>query len=142
MKNIRNSFASLFVLATVFSHASFVGAESLHGDTILLEPGATTETELAQGEIAKFPVGEMAEVSIEQNRPPGSRTTRNAEAPPCVVATKEKGFVQVQNNCNTDVRVKVILAFSTDTGCKTVVAGTRTNIGFAGTKRIDSVVLC
>lgn len=72
---------------------------------------------------------------------------RNEKAPDCVVAKKEKAAVQVYNNCATDVRVKVIMTGSVvgakDSECKTVVAGTRTNIRpTLPNEKIDGVVAC
>lgn len=63
-------------------------------------------------------------------------------APGCINAYKSWGAVQVQNDCDMDFRVKVIFAFARDSACKKVVAGTRTNIAFQPTAKIDGVVIC
>lgn len=62
-------------------------------------------------------------------------------APTCVIARAEKGFIQVYNNCSTWQRVKVVMAFDLDKGCKSVEPGTRMNVGVV-TGRIDRIENC
>lgn len=77
--------------------------------------------------------------SVESPSPTAQLRSTGERAPDCINATPEKGFVQVYNNCDWDIRVKVIFAFAPDSVCKLVVAGTRTNIS-PHIGRIDGVV--
>lgn len=87
-------------------------------------------------------VQENGEISsIESPRPNVQLRSVGERAPDCINATPEKGFVQVYNNCDWDIRVKVIFAFAPDSSCKLVVAGTRTNIS-PHIGRIDGVATC
>lgn len=65
----------------------------------------------------------------------------NTPAPACVKAKREGAAIQVYNECDFDVRVKVVMAFSFDSQCRHVVHGTRHNI-YTGVGRIDRVELC
>lgn len=65
----------------------------------------------------------------------------NTPAPACVKAKREGAAIQVYNECDFDVRVKVVMAFSLDSECRDVVHGTRHNI-YTGAGRIDRVELC
>ncbi|MCQ9343279.1 hypothetical protein [Corynebacterium kozikiae] len=87
-------------------------------------------------------VQENGEISsIESLGNNGLARTAAGRAPDCINAVPEKGFVQVYNNCDWDMRVKVVFAFSPDSACKLVLAGTRTNISLH-LGRIDGVELC
>lgn len=79
--------------------------------------------------------------SVKSSSPNVQLRSTGERAPDCINATPEKGFVQVYNHCDWDIRVKVIFAFSPDSVCKLVVAGTRTNIS-PDIGRIDGVVTC
>jgi len=97
---------------------------------------------ISSGESATFKEGNVAQIVLEApettNRSAGEQT-----APSCVEAKKEKGFIQVYNNCTHPLRIKVVLAFSPDTACKLIQPGTRSNVGFAGLQgRVDGVLVC
>ncbi|MGV0345996.1 MULTISPECIES: hypothetical protein [Corynebacterium] len=87
-------------------------------------------------------VQENGEISsVESPNPNAQLRSTGERAPDCINAIPEKGFVQVYNHCDWDIRVKVIFAFAPDSACKLVVAGTRTNIS-PHIGRIDGVVTC
>jgi len=87
-------------------------------------------------------VEENGEVSsIKSPSPDVQLQSVGERAPDCINATPEKGFVQVYNHCDWDIRVKVIFAFLQDSECKLVIAGTRTNIAPHYAK-IDGVETC
>lgn len=81
---------------------------------------------------------------VELISPSEQATTRAVgdQAPQCVYAYREKGAIQVQNDCPDGWRVKVVLRFTPDTGCKWVEPGTRTNIGINPIAPIDRIELC
>lgn len=72
----------------------------------------------------------------------GPLAANNEPAPQCIYAYKSWGAIQVQNDCPVGMRVKVIIAFGGDSGCKWVAPNSRTNIMFGPGARIDGVVLC
>ncbi|QPK79276.1 hypothetical protein G7Y31_00655 [Corynebacterium lizhenjunii] len=87
-------------------------------------------------------VEESGEISsISSSSSTGKLRSASDRAPDCISAVPEKGFVQVYNHCDWDIRVKVIFAFAADSACKLVIAGTRTNIALHK-GRIDGVVTC
>ena len=89
-------------------------------------------------------VGKQGEVESIRDVTSGVNfRSRGERAPECinVITEKQKGFIQVQNDCPFNARVKVILTFGPDSSCKLVVAGTRTNIS-PHLGRVDGVELC
>ncbi|MGP5736015.1 hypothetical protein [Candidatus Corynebacterium faecigallinarum] len=102
---------------------------------------AASPSYASTAEPSGFETGAVVQL-VDLDNPSESTPEAFATAPSCVVAYKELGAVQVENNCGMDLRVKVIIAFGPDSACKNVVAGTRTNIHFAGALKIDRVELC
>lgn len=140
------SVSALLILAT-----SVVGQPlAASADSFSQQDSADVAQEVIIGPGEKYSASstEPVEISaVDQDAPeviqPSAQQSTNANpAPYCVVAYKEKGAIQVENNCGYDLRIKVIVAFSPDTGCKTVIDGTRTNIGFRPIASIDGVVVC
>lgn len=116
---------------------------------ILLAMG-TTQVALAQesselyvnpGESIIVPEGAALAVDLERSRSGVARDAGDA-APRCIYAYKEKGAIQVQNDCSEGWRVKVVMRYDFDSICKWVEPGTRTNIGFNPVAKIDKIVLC
>ena len=89
-----------------------------------------------------FTAPEGATVEVSYIEPMEDDSFQPEHAPHCLYAYKSWGAVQVQNSCPDGWRVKVILRYAGDTGCKWVAPGTRTNIGWAGPSKIDGLVLC
>lgn len=75
-----------------------------------------------------------------------TKTELNSEAalgaPHCIYAYKEKGAIQVQNDCPDGWRVKVVLRWAGDAGCKWIEPGTRSNVKFDPIATIDRLELC
>ena len=62
--------------------------------------------------------------------------------PACIHSEKEKGAIQVYNDCDFDMNVKVIVAFDFDTQCLLVKAHSRRNFEWSPTKRMDGIQEC
>lgn len=118
-----------------------------NADIPTLSPEHVSEMKLAPGESLRYREGSSAKIALESDETSDKvmhnniMLTQRRTAPSCITANREKGFVQVYNNCATPLYVKVALNFAPDSDCKTVQPGTRTNIsparGF-----IDGVILC
>ena len=106
--------------------------------------------ELSKGESISVPHG--YDIGLVEEKPSFVQMFRSANtAPSCVHAEVEKLAVQVYNECDSDMRVKVIMTANTspvlgakDSACKTVAAGARSNVRWIirGNEKIDRVELC
>lgn len=106
--------------------------------------------ELSQGESVSVPHG--YDIGFVEEKPSFALMARSANtAPSCIQARVEKLAVQVYNNCESDMRVKVIMTADTspilgakDSACNTIAPGTRSNVRWIirGNEKIDRVELC
>ncbi len=117
---------------------STVGSESK--EPIELEAGEGIE--LQPGETITAPEGTMVVLEEEQSAQEREDVWESMNAPHCLYAYKSWGAIQVQNNCPTGLRVKVVLRYAGDTGCSYIQPGTRSNVGWNPAAKIDRVVLC
>ncbi|MBZ8176409.1 hypothetical protein GP475_10360 [Corynebacterium poyangense] len=131
MSTVQKYFAPAICVATLL-------AASQSTPVTAAEP-AVADVHNSQDVITVQENGEIS--SVESPSPHVQLRSAGERAPDCINATPEKGFVQVYNHCNWDIHVKVIFAFAPDSGCKLVVAGTRTNIS-PHIGRIDGVETC
>lgn len=124
-------------------------------NTIFASAGATELTHDAEGKI--IGPGESAEIPSQRGfsvTPQILSQTRNQvyaannageRAPDCVEATKTiTGNIQVENKCEFDLRMKVIMAFDGDIACTLINHGETVRVGFRPNPlgRIDRLELC
>lgn len=127
-------------LATLKQRFSAITAALISASLIVIQTANAQSSQTVQGEVI-IAVDELGEIESIESQPSTSQLSETEWAPDCVRAVSEKGFVQVYNNCEWDLRVKVKMAFSPDSACKLVLAGTRANIA-PHTGRIDGIEKC
>lgn len=131
MSTVRKYFTSVICAATLLFASQSIPTAS-----------AKPTLEDAHNSEVVITVQDNDEISAVESPSPNVQLRSAGErAPDCINAIPKKGFIQVYNHCDWDIRVKVIFAFGPDSVCKLVVAGTRTNIS-PHTGRIDGVVTC
>lgn len=141
-------FRSLVVVATAMAVCSAPAAMAVEGSSGL-ETDAYSVVELSEGESISIPEGYAAGVVEEDS---SSQMFRSATtAPSCVEAKMEKAAVQVYNNCDAPMRIKVVMTSITspvlgskDTSCEPVAPHSRKNVKWVvrGLDKIDRVELC
>ena len=134
------------VTLAIFSAPTALAAED---DTTSGENDYST-VELSLGEPISIPRGH--DVGFIEENHSFDRTLRSANtAQSCIQAKVEKLAVQVYNNCDSDMRIKVIITANTspiigakETNCNTITPGTRANVRWIvhGNEKIDKVEFC
>lgn len=92
------------------------------------------------------------DIGFVEEKPSYTQMARSANTvPSCVQARVEKLAVQIYNNCDSDMRVKVVMTANTspilgakDSACNTIAPGTRSNVRWIirGNEKVDRVELC
>lgn len=97
-----------------------VPAQAAEGSSTFLSGDGQREVVLAPGDSALLETDQRFVVEGKDRTMHINLAGRDGvvTAPTCVSARAEKGFVQVYNNCDTWQRVKVVMAFGLDKGCK------------------------
>lgn len=119
-------------------------------DTPKTEENTYSILELSKGESISVPRG--YDIGFVEEKPSFTQMYSSANtAPSCVQAKVKKLAVQVYNNCDSEMRVKVIMTANTspilgakDSACKTIAPGTRSNVRWIirGNEKVDRVELC
>lgn len=114
---------------------------------------STQTLELQPGDETVILLSDRA-IVVDLENPPVVATrnsdSREQATPACVHWRESKGFLQIKNDCSTNLNLKVYWEHagkpSGDTGCHSVLPGTQHNIGFIGfppmKKNVQRVVIC
>lgn len=141
------SIALAGLVSTTLTVPSTAGAvETIHDED------GTSIVSIASGESISVEQGKDIGVLLEEQPSSGYQYLSGRTAPDdCIKVETEGVAIQVYNECDSDMRVKVIMTANTspvigakDSACTTVPAGQRTNIRWVirGHEKVDRVELC